>query len=308
MNPKIPSEQKSLVEKKMITINRSVKVSLCLALISLFGYMLYVVLGSYVILFGYLTGSSWEINYVTWLGPVFWAALIGTTGRFIDVILGLATVFLLWVKNRSFDTVKKLIVAALVLESVYFIGLIPSLWLLLNPSSRIFVPALGYGYLIQILFTVPFLLALAYKVAKYTENSQQLLLLKVGSVAFVGYTIALVTNEVSRWASMINAESLHFIVGVRAVGFYNALVFMPFAIVFAVAGAYRVFQQRYRSAIRWFGASLLVIGLNYSVYLAFAYFVNTLNTLPVVDIWTIPLLVLGITLLYGSRDPVGKKR
>ena len=286
----------------MITLNRSTKVSLSVALISLLLYVLYVVRGGYVILFEYLAGSGWEVSYVTRLGPAYWASLIGITGRLIGVIFGLTAVFLLWVKQKRFAAVKSLVVAALILEGVYFLGLIPSLWLLLNPNSPVFVPSLGYGYLIQILCTAPFLWALAYQVAKYREDSQQARLLKVGSVTFVGYTIALVTNEVSRWASMINAEGLQFITGIRAVGFYNALVLMPFAIVFAGIAAYRVFQQRYRSAISWLGASLLVIGLNYSIYLAFAYFVKALNTLPVVDIWTIPLLALGIALLCLQRQ------
>ena len=51
----------------------------------------------------------------------------------------------------------------------------------------------------------------------------------------------------------------------------------------------------------WFGASLAVIGLNYIIYLGFVYSVHSLNTLPVVDIWTIPLLALGIALIFNSR-------
>jgi hypothetical protein len=215
--------------------------------------------------------------------------------------MGLTAIFLLWIKSWAFERIKKFVVAALILESVSFMGLIPSLGLLLNPQSRIFTPSLGYGYLIQILFTVPFLLALAYQVAKYREGSQKPQLLKVAALAFVGYTIALVTNEVSRWTSMISIASLQFIEGIRAVGFYNALVLMPCAIVFAVAGAYRLFQQNNQSAMRWFGASLIVIGLNYTIYLIFVYFVNALNTLPVVDIWTIPLFALGITLILNFQ-------
>jgi hypothetical protein len=293
----------------MATLNRSVKISLTVSLISLFIYVSYVVRGSYVIFFGYLANSRGEVNYVTWLGSAFWASHVGVTARFIGLIMSLIAIFLLWIKSWAFLRVKKFIVVALILESVSFIGLIPSLWLLLNPQSRIFTPALGYGYLIQILFTVPFLLALAYKVAKYREGSQKPQLLKISGLTFVGYTIALVTNEVSRWTSMISSTSLQFIEGIRAVGFINALVLMPCAIIFAIAGAYRLFHQKNQSAMRWFGVSLLVIGLNYTIYLIFAYFVNALNTLPVVDIWTIPLFALGITLLLNSKKhPLTRSR
>jgi hypothetical protein len=279
----------------------SVKISIVASLCSLFIYVSYVVRGSYAIFFGYLMNVPGDVRYVTSIGSVFWGGHIGVTARILGLILGLTSVFLLWSKSWPFLRVKKFVVAALILESVNFLGLIPSLWFLLSPGSITFTPSLGYGYVLQILFTVPFLWALAYQIVKYRENSQRSRLLKFGAVTFVGYTVALVANEASRWASMISAESLRFIEGVRAVGFFNALAFMPFAIVFAVMGAGRLFQQKERPAMKWFGISLSVIGLNYVIYLAYSYFANTLNTLPLVDIWTIPLLGLGITLLINSQ-------
>lgn len=281
-------------------LSRSVKVALAVSLISLLFYVLYVTRGSYVIVFGYLAHLPPDVSYVNMLGLAFWASLIGVTARLIGVITGLTVIFLLWVKSWPFMHVKKFVAAALILESLNFIGLVPSLWLLFNPHSRIFTASLGYNYLIQIVFIVPVLWLLAFEVTKYKKNSQ-LRLLKVGALTFVGYTVALVTNEVSRWATMINRESLRFIEGIRAVGFYNAVVFMPFAVIFALVGAVALFQQKRQSAMRWFGASLTVIGLNYVIYLAFVYSVHSLNTLPVVDIWTIPLLALGIALIFNSR-------
>jgi len=283
----------------MDDLNRSVKVALTASLVSLLIYVLYVVRGSYIILFGYLTNSRQDVSYVTMLGSVFWASFIGVNAWLIGVLAGLTVVFLLWVKSWSFGQVKKIVVAALILESVYFIGLVPSLRLLLNPNSPIFAAPLGYGYLIQIVSTVPFLWLLAFQVASYQKNNRRRLL-NVGSLAFVGFTVALVTNEVSRWATMINKESLRFIEGIRAVGFYNALALMPLAAVFAVVGAYEMFQTNIRSGVRWFGASLAVIGLNYTIYLYYVYYVHELNTLPLVDIWTIPLLALGVALIVNS--------
>jgi hypothetical protein len=159
---------------------------------------------------------------------------------------------------------------------------------------------LGYGYLLQIIFVVPLLLALAYEVSKYQESIQKTKLLRVAIIAFVGYSTALVANEVSRWVSMISLESLQFIEGIRPLGLFNAVVFMPFAIVFAVIGAWRLFAQRFELAQRWLGASLLVIGSNYCIYFGFAFSINAFNTLPVVDIWTIPLVALGAALILNS--------
>jgi hypothetical protein len=278
-----------------------VKISLAATLISLLTYTAYIIRGTYIILFGYFANVSSDVAYVSFVGPSFWASYVGINARLMGLIVGLTIIFLLWNKSWTFSRVKKLVAAALILESVSFLGLAPSVWLLLNPKNIIFVPSLGIGYLLQILFTVPFLWALAYQVAKYREVGQKVSILNFGALAFVGYIVALVTNEVSRWASMVSLQSLRFIEGIRAVGFFNALVFMPFSIIFAIAGAYRLFQQNESSAMRWFGASLSVIGLNYAIYLAYTYFVNSLNTLPLVDIWTIPLLPLGVALLINSR-------
>jgi hypothetical protein len=288
----------------MATVPRIVKITLTISLLSLLIYVTYVFRGSYVIFFEYLSNVPSSVGYVTFLGPAFWASHIEVTARFIGAVLALAAVFLLWVKNWPFTRVKPYVAAALVLEAMSFLGLVPSLWLLLTPSAPLFTPNLGYGYLIQILFTVPLLLALAYKVAVYRNETQKVGLLRVGAAAFVGYTVALVANEVSRWVSMLSLESLQFVEGIRAVGLVNAVVFMPFAVVFAVIGAWRLSRQKIPSAMWWLGASLLVVSLNYCIYLGFAVTVNALNTLPVVDIWTLPLAALGAALIgasYGQR-------
>jgi hypothetical protein len=284
----------------MLTLSRSVKATLIISLLSLLGYVSYVVRGSYLIFFDYLANSPTAVDYVTFLGPAFWASHIGITARLIGVLMGLVSIFLLWNKSWPFKRVKLFVAGAIVLESISFLGLIPSLWILLDSSSRLFTPTLGYGYLLQIIFVVPLLLALAYEVSKYQESIQKTKLLRVAIIAFVGYSAALVANEVSRWVSMISLESLQFIEGIRVLGLFNAVVFMPFAIVFAVIGAWRLFAQRFELAQFWLGASLLVIGLNYCIYFGFAFSINALNTLPVVDIWTIPLVALGAALILNS--------
>jgi len=279
----------------------AVKIGVTASLVSLFIYTTYILRGSLEILFGYLNGVAGDVNYVSFVGTAFWAGWVSLIARLAGLILALCVCYLLWIKSWPFLRLKKIVSIALVLEGVNFLGLVPSLWFLLRPSTVSFPPSLGYGYIIQILFTVPFLWALAYQVARYQISNQKRRLLQVGAITFVGYIVALVANEVSRWASMLSISSLRFIEGIRAVGFFNALVLMPFAIVFAVVGVYRLFRKEEGSAMTWFGLSLVVVGLNYTIYLFYVYTVHSLNTLPVVDIWTLPLLALGIALIVNTQ-------
>jgi predicted RND superfamily exporter protein len=101
---------------------------------------------------------------------------------------------------------------------------------------------------------------------------------------------------------MISADTLRFLFqGIRVVGFLDAILLMPLAVVLAIVGAFRLIQQENRSAMVWIGASLAMVGLNYSIYVIYSYFANSLNSLPLVDVWTIPLLGLGTALIINSR-------
>lgn len=284
----------------MTSLTRSVKVCIAASLVSLIVYDAYILRGSFDILFGYFANVPQDVVYVKMTGPVFWLGFIGLGGRFIAVILGLAAGYLLWVKAKPFLRVKNLVALALFLEGVNFLALVPSVWFLLRPSFVSSLP-LGIGYTLQILFTVPFLWVLAFKVATYHESNQRPRLLKYGAVVFVGYVAALVVNEVSRWTSMISVDTKFLLQGIQVVGFLNAVVLMPLAVVLAIVGAFRLFQQKERSAMGLLGASLAVVGLNYSIYVIYSYFVNSLNSLPLVDVWTVPLLGLGIALIINSR-------
>ena len=285
----------------MTSLNRSVKVFIVASLLSLIVYDAYILRGSFAILFGYFAQVPQDVSYVRMTGFVYWLGLAGLIGRFIEVILGFAALYLLWIKAKPFLRIKHFVSLALFLEGAYYFSFVPSIWFLLRPGFA-YSLSLGVGYILQILFTVPFLWVLAFKVETYRESSQRHNLLKYGSVTFVGYAAALAVNEVSRWTSMISADTLRFLLqGIRIVGFLNAVVLMPFAVVLAIVGAFRLFQLKERSAMGWLGASLAVVGLNYLIYVIYSFFANSLNSLPLVDVWTVPLLGLGVALIINSR-------
>ncbi len=284
----------------MVALSRNVKIWTSISIASLLGYVAYVFRGSIEIIIGYLNNVQSDVWYVNFTGAVFWVGDIGLVARLAGTMLGLAAIYMLWIEKRTFPRVKNLIAVALILEGVNFIALLPSLPFLFEPSGVTSSLPLAWGYVLQILFTVPFLWTLAAKVLLYREPAQKSSLLKFAAVAFIAYAIVLFANEFSRWASMIFSDT-NFLGDVRIIGFLNAVALMPFAVIFAVAGAWRLWNGRITSAMGWLGASLAVIGLNYSILLAYSYFTNSLKFLALVDIWTIPLLGLGVTLMLNSR-------
>jgi hypothetical protein len=268
-------------------------------LFSLIVYLIYILYGSFTILFGYFAGSRSDVAYVRMTGPVFWFGFVGLGARFTAAVLGLASIFLLYVKSRAFSKIKVVVASALFLEGLFFLSETPSVWFLLRPGFVANLP-LAINYALLVLLTVPFLWVLAFKVATYQNG--KISLLKFSAVTFLAYVVALAVNEVSRWTSMISAGTLGFLFeGIHVVGFLDAVVLMPLAVVLAVVGAFRLTQQNIKAAMLWMGASLATVGLNYSIYVIYSYFANSLNSLPLVDVWTIPLLGLGTALIINYR-------
>ncbi|MCX8151379.1 MAG: hypothetical protein N3D85_07785 [Candidatus Bathyarchaeota archaeon] len=283
--------------------NKNVKVWLAASLFSLFIYTAYWTIKSYERLLGFIFKVPEHYLYVTTLDGVFWAGHIGLTARITAVLIGLTALYLLWIKQKPFSKIKPLVISALFLESINFIGLLPSALWLLRPDTFIYSPSLGIGYVLQILFTAPLLSTLAIKLKNHSSTDDTPRLWVFAAATFAGYISALAANGLSRWAGMISVDNVAFLLeGNRAVGFLNAVILLPSAIAFAVLGLYYATKLRTKSMIKWFGTSLAMMGLHYIIYIAYSYATNSLNLAPLVDIWTIPLLGLGIALIDSTRQ------
>ncbi len=281
----------------MLSIGRAVKVWVIISLLSLFVFNAYWTNESYDNFFRFLQGEPQAYRYVTRIGLVFWAGHMGLTARFIGVTLGLLAVFLLWVKARPFLKVKRIVAAALFLEALNFVGFIPSVPYL----SRAY-PVLAAGYALQILFIVPFLSILAVKVLKYEGPSRSDGVWKWAGVAFVGYIAGLWANSVFRWFNMVGERGIAFLLtGTTATGFLVEFSLMSLAVVFAVEGAYSITRRKESSAFKWLGSALAMVGLNFVIYLVNSYNGGMLSYVLLVDVWAIPLLGLGVTMLNYSR-------
>ena len=115
--------------------------------------------------------------------------------------------------------------------------------------------------------------------------------------AFVGYIVALWSNSVFRWFDMISTDGLSvFFTGIRAIGSLNAFIVMSLAVLFGVLGAHYLLDKQ-KTAIKWFGLALTMIGLHYLIYLVYSYFGGMINFVLIVEIWAISLLGLGVSII-----------
>jgi len=250
---------------------------------------------------------SWGYYSINRVWP-YSAAGVGMVACFIGVIVGLWSLSLVWKGNKGFFEIRKWVAVALALESVYFASLFPGgLWLIFFPRELVpggFV-VLGVAYLLQTCFTTPFLAILAFKINKYERGANGFQSWKWVGIAFSGYVLMFWVNSVFRWFDMVLAEGVAFFFsGISGVGALNSFVFMSLAVVFAVVGASSLAKQKKGSALRWLGLALAMGGLHFLVYLVYSYAIGALSFVWLVDIWAIPLLGLGVTLVKTKKNTI----
>jgi len=246
---------------------------------------------------------SWDYYYRAVVGGWMYSlAAIGIIVRLIGVVIGIAVLFLVW-KHRSFFDIKKWVAAALCLESIYYLLLIPSpIWLFALVGESRASYAFGISYVLQIIFTVPFLIILAIKILKHQRHSNISSLLKWVGITFFGYIVALWANSAIRWLDRITMTGASFFSSeANVIGSLTAIVLMSLAVGFSVIAAF-YFAKQSKKTIKWLALSLTMVGLYYTIYAIFSYLTGTLNTIWLVDIWTIPLLGLGLTLIISKPD------
>ncbi|MCK5628756.1 hypothetical protein KAI12_04745 [Candidatus Bathyarchaeota archaeon] len=280
---------------KSFSPSSGVKAWIVISLCSLLVWILYWLPSTFERYYNFIFVSWHYYGDRNWMYAI---AGIGLIGRLVGVLLALASAYLLWGKAKNFFDVKNLVAASLSLESVYFLSLLPVPWLLITGGYQVFGSvSLAMTYLLQILLTAPFLAILAAKVKNY-QSPNGFKDWKWAGIAFVGYTAALWVNSVFRWFDMVARDGVAvFFSGITGLGALNAFVLMSLAVVFAVVGAYLLGKQKQATALKWLGLSLATVGLHFLLHLVYSYYVGVLSYVWLVDIWTIPLLGLGISML-----------
>lgn len=228
------------------------------------------------------------------------SASIGMLLRFVGVFLAILALkefwpHYVWNRDKHFFDVKNLIAWALVLEASYFGLLLPSGILMFgfNNFQSLGNLLLGIDYLLMVFLTVPFLLILAIKA--YKTKSEGFRAWHWTAITLVAYITVLWTNSVLKWF-VVDGFSF-FSSGINVLGGLNSLLLMSLALIFTVIGAYYLAKQNFDSTLKWLGLAFTMIGLHYIIYVLYSYLVGMLGFIVIAEIWTIPLLGLGLTML-----------
>ena len=119
-------------------------------------------------------------------------AAVGIAVRLVGVFIGLTVLFLVWNTDRNFVDFRRWIAFSFLLESLYYLLLIPSpIWLFALAAESNVSYTFGVSYLLQTIFTVPFMILLAVKVLKNREKPIGFQVWKWDSISFSGYVVAL---------------------------------------------------------------------------------------------------------------------
>ncbi len=296
----------------MISAGRNVKIWIFITLCSLLAWIIYWVPSSIDRFFG-MDGTPWDVILQN-IGLMFivmeMSGAIGGLVRLAGVIFAILSLVLLTIYNKKFIEIKKWVVSALLLESIYYFLLLPSALFMLGFGSdlianqlrlNIISILLGIDYLLLVLFTAPFLLILAIKVYKYEGEAKGFKSWKWVSITFVGYIASLWANSVIKWFDMIAADGFSFFfTGIRSLGATNAFLLMSLALLFAIIGAFSLAKHDFSSAFKWSGMTFVLVGLHYLIYVLYSYLVGMESFLMLAEIWAIPLLGLGLTMLLKS--------
>lgn len=272
----------------LVLVGRGVKVWVFVCLCSLLIWLVYLVPSSLGHLVNVVLGRP---DFYSGNLGVFVASFVGLLARFCAVVLALTVGFLVWGSDVKVSLrVERLVEAALFLEGTFFVLLVPSgLWWL-----GLGLNFLGLSFLLQAFSAGSVLMVLSFKVRDFGKGVG---VLRWVGVAVVGYVGALWFNVVFRWFDMIAVIGNDWLLrGFAAWGFLGSLITMSLAVVFAVIGAFLLAGNKGES-VWWFGLSLMMIGFHYVVYVVYSFSSGNLDSAMAIDVWTLPFLGLGLSLL-----------
>ena len=264
----------------------NIKIWISIALVSLLAHTLYWNL------------QTLEQTYVNFPGPYFSNVIpaAGSVLRIVGILVALLSVYLAWGPlAKSFSEVGGKVSIALFLEGVYYITFIPTAVFLIMEVSAL--QGVLYG-----LFTVlmsPLLIILSLKVRASQAATDEGVLRWAGA-AGLGYIIALWVTTLANWVDAVLTFGIQSVItGTTYVSFFNSVVTLSLALVFALLGILPIINKGKSSMAtkRLCSLSLIALGAYFTIYVLYAVLNNALNAALLGDVWLISSLGLGLSLL-----------
>jgi hypothetical protein len=119
----------------------------------------------------------------------------------------------------------------------------------------------------------------------------------------MNYMIALWVTYTLKWAEIIPEVNLNWLLTsshiLDILGYLNTIVILSLSVVFAVVGAFHILRKSGgNKTTRWWGMSSIFLSTHFIIYVL--YCANTVGMWRFIqygELWTIPLLGLGVYLL-----------
>jgi hypothetical protein len=295
--------------RRVVFESRSTKLWAAVTLAALFAYNLYWLIDSFVGK-GYDIGFGMVVNafkaFFSFQLPSIWVAghassTVGLMIRFCELTLALFLMGAVFLGRKDFFRLRHKISIVIFLEGVYFLCFaLPAsmlFWLgatLYETQSYIYAGS----YYAQILLTAPLIILLALKVKKNDPN-----ILKYSALALVGYFAAVWINNNSRWLATAGLLEGKFVLSEgQLFGFANGIICLSLALFFAVAWCMGVWKKGV-NARGWkiLGLGVSLLGAHFLLYLTYAIIEGSLGSVMLVEMWMIPLLGLGASLILEAR-------
>jgi len=161
-------------------------------------------------------------------------------------------------------------------------------------------PIILTSYIIQTFLTIPFLLILRRKINNNTEKTVGADLNKWIGLTFVAYLGVIWINHISRWFDMALTSGMTVVsTSLNPLGALNSFVVLSLALVFAVIGCLKLSKNGITS--KWFGLSMNLPGFHFVILLVFYALVNSLHVVYLFEIWAVPLIGLGFSIVFTKN-------
>ncbi len=231
-----------------------------------------------------------------------YTGFVGLIMRLVGASVALVA-FVYIVKDgvHSFPRHKGKLSAALLINGLFFLTLVPVIYFLLNYSAlpTISNRLLSLNQVTEIALMSSFLIYIGLKVRKSDVTVDSAFLWRLVGLAATAYVVAIWIIYMSKWTEMMAVDPYLFsALSARIIGFMNTIIVQTLAVALAVAAAIAMSLKKLSSKtpLLW-GLALVLLSLHTVIYTIYCAFVVGIPRFIIFgELWQIPLMALGVYL------------